>query len=55
MSKAWNISYNVKTDVESLWLNLIAKSKPVPLHALEALGGEEVQLLLIHDFGIRCG
>jgi hypothetical protein len=27
--------------------------KAVPLHTMEALGGEEVQLLLIHDLGTR--
>jgi hypothetical protein len=27
----------------------------VPLHAMEALGGEEVYLLLIHDLGTRWG
>jgi hypothetical protein len=32
-----------------------SKSKSVPLHAMEALGGEEVYLLLIHDLGTRCG
>jgi hypothetical protein len=31
------------------------KSKAVPLHAMEALGGEEVYLLLIHDLGTRWG
>jgi hypothetical protein len=29
------------------------KSKAVPLHAKEALEGEEVYLLLIHDLGTR--
>jgi hypothetical protein len=29
------------------------KEKVVPLHATKALGGEEVQLLLIHDHGTR--
>jgi hypothetical protein len=31
------------------------KSKAVPLHAMEALGVEEVQLLLIHDLGNKRG
>jgi hypothetical protein len=30
-------------------------SKAVPLHAMEALGGEEVYLLLILDIGSRWG
>jgi hypothetical protein len=29
------------------------KAKAVPLHAMQALGGEEVQLLLILDLGTR--
>jgi hypothetical protein len=29
------------------------KSKVAPLHAMEALGGKEIQLLLIHDLGTR--
>jgi hypothetical protein len=29
--------------------------KAVPLHAMEALQGEEVYLLLIHDLGTRWG
>jgi hypothetical protein len=31
------------------------KKKAVPLHAMEALGGEEVQLLLILDLDTRRG
>jgi hypothetical protein len=32
------------------------KSKAVPLHAMEALGGRgEIELLLIHDLGTRWG
>jgi hypothetical protein len=31
------------------------KGNAVPLHAMEALGGKEVQLLLIHDLGTRWG
>jgi hypothetical protein len=34
---------------------LLCNGKAVPLHAMEALGGEEVQLLLIHDLGTRWG
>jgi hypothetical protein len=30
-------------------------AKAVPLHATKELGGVEVQLLLIHDLGIRWG
>jgi hypothetical protein len=33
----------------------IQKAKAVPLHSTKALGGEEVQLLLIHDLGARWG
>jgi hypothetical protein len=29
--------------------------KSVPLHTKKALGGEEIQLILIHDLGIRWG
>jgi hypothetical protein len=36
-------------------LELYIKSKAVPLHAMEALGGEDVQLLLILDLGTRWG
>jgi hypothetical protein len=32
-----------------------SKSKAVPLHAMEALGGEEIELLLILDLGTRWG
>jgi hypothetical protein len=31
------------------------KSKAVPLHAMEALGGRGVQLVLILDLGTRWG
>jgi hypothetical protein len=31
----------------------LIKAKAVPLHATKALGGEEVQFLLIHDVGTR--
>jgi hypothetical protein len=31
------------------------KGKAIPLHATEALGGEEVYLLLILDLGSRWG
>jgi hypothetical protein len=31
------------------------KAKAVQLHTMEALGGEEVQLLLILDLGTRWG
>jgi hypothetical protein len=31
------------------------KTKAVPLHAMEALGGEEAHLLFIHDLGTRWG
>jgi hypothetical protein len=34
-----------------LWQVKKVKSKAVPLHAMEALGGEEVYLLLIHELG----
>jgi hypothetical protein len=34
---------------------VIAMYKAVPLHAMEALGGEEVYLLLILDLGTRWG
>jgi hypothetical protein len=33
--------------------NLTEESKAVPLHAMVALGGEEVLLLLILDLGTR--
>jgi hypothetical protein len=36
-------------------LLLDVKCKAVPLHAMEAHWGEEVQLLLILNFGTRCG
>jgi hypothetical protein len=32
-----------------------SKSKAVPLHTMEALGGRGVYLLLIHDLGTRWG
>jgi hypothetical protein len=35
------------------YFNLSRKCKAVPLHAMEALGGEEIYLLLILDLGIR--
>jgi hypothetical protein len=31
------------------------KSKALLLQAMETLGGEEVELLLVHDLGTRCG
>jgi hypothetical protein len=31
----------------------LVKSKAVPLHAMEALRGEEVQLLFIHGLGTK--
>jgi hypothetical protein len=31
------------------------KAKAVPIHAMKALGGEEIQLLLILDLGTRWG
>jgi hypothetical protein len=34
---------------------LVKAGKAVPLHAMEALGGEEVELLLILYLGIRWG
>jgi uncharacterized protein YpmS len=47
------LSYYIE-DTE-LKYTFIIKSKAVPLHATEALGGEEVQLLLTHDLGTRWG
>jgi hypothetical protein len=35
--------------------NLDLPSKAVPLHAMEALGGRGIQLLLIHDLGTTWG
>jgi hypothetical protein len=35
--------------------NLTIKAIAVPLHATKALGGEEAELLLILDLGIRWG
>jgi hypothetical protein len=35
--------------------NIYIVKKAVPLHAMVALGGEEVQLLLILDLGTRWG
>jgi hypothetical protein len=43
-------SYSVKRKDDSE-----LKAKAVPLHAMEALGAEEVQLLLIFDLGTRRG
>jgi hypothetical protein len=37
----------------SIHICIMHKAKAVPLHTTEALGGEEVQLLLIHDLGTR--
>jgi hypothetical protein len=34
---------------------LLGKGKEIPLHAMEALGGEEVYLLLILNLGTRWG
>jgi hypothetical protein len=34
---------------------LLVKNKAVPLHAMEAHGGEEVYLLLILNLGTRWG
>jgi hypothetical protein len=34
---------------------IVKAGKAVPLHAMEALGGEEVQLLLILDLGTIWG
>jgi hypothetical protein len=33
----------------------VSKGKTIPLHAMEALGGKEVYLLLILDLGTRWG
>jgi hypothetical protein len=43
------------TTENKLLLYTARKSKTVPLHAMQALGGEEVWLLLIHDLGTRWG
>jgi hypothetical protein len=34
---------------------MVKKAKAVPLHAMKALGGEAIQLLLILDLGTRWG
>jgi hypothetical protein len=36
-------------------MTLFYDVKAVPLHAMKALGEEEVYLLLIHDLGTRWG
>jgi hypothetical protein len=38
-----------------IYIYIYKKGKSVPLHAMEALGGDEVQLLLILDLGTRWG
>jgi hypothetical protein len=61
MIKLQTGTQNISENGRSAWYALATsprnskKSKAVPLHAMQALGGEEVYVLLILDLGSRWG
>jgi hypothetical protein len=46
----WNLSYGL---IHKTFQNSKGKGEAIPLHAYKGVGGEEVQLLLIHHLGSR--
>jgi protein involved in ribonucleotide reduction len=58
-SRGWSqIKLNFILYTENTWyftININIKAKAVSLHAMEAIGGEEIYLLLIPDFGTGLG